>query len=75
MAKTKMKLKLEKDQKINGLFLFFQSFMGDQDAPRGKAAYHLLWLKELTELEKKNYFRIKNLLKIFQKKTHKKKKR
>ena len=50
------KKKIEIGKKIKNymvIFLIFQSFMGDQDAPRGKAAYHLLWLKELTELEKK----------------------
>ena len=31
----------KKNQKLYGYFLIFQSFMGDQDAPRGKAAYLL----------------------------------
>ena len=46
--------------------------MGDQDAPRGKAAYHLLWLKELTDLEK-NLFPYQKLIKNFPKKLKKRK--
>ena len=45
--------------------------MGDQDAPRGKAAYHLLWLKELTDLEKKKLFPYQKLIKNFPKKLKK----